>query len=182
MFLLILLTRACLLFSAGHPPDAGVFFRFKNHDFSLRAPMQNSGGHYFPRGRLDNARLDTLSNWFDPQRHYVEIIRQDDALHPGVGLALGFEFDETNGEYPYSPEQAVLELKDFGWGGVAFSVHDTLNYTGVSNAVSDDLTVEIDSFRRDTIYGRFSGLLLSGAGPMAAIENGRFKIGLYRKR
>ncbi len=181
MYLLILLASAYAAFCTGPPPDMGVFFRFKNHDFSLRAPMQNNGGKFFPRGRLDNARLDTLSNWFDPQRHYVEIIRQDDATNPGIGLALGFEFDETNGDYPYTPEQAVLELKDFGWGGVAFSARDTLNYTGVSNAVSNDLTVEIDSFQRDTIYGRFSGLLLSGAGPMAAIDNGQFKIGLYRR-
>ncbi len=181
MYLLILLASACLVLSAGSPPDTGVFFRFKGHDFSLHAPMQNGGGHYFPRGRLDNAQLDTLSNWFDPQRHYVEIIRQDDSVHPGLGLALGFEFDETNGDYPYTPEQAVLELKDFGWGGVAFSARDTLNYTGVSNAVSNDLTVEIDSFQRDTIYGRFSGLLLSGAGPMASLDNGRFVVRLYRR-
>lgn len=62
-----------------------------------------------------------------------------------------------------------------------FSPRDTLNYTGVSNDVSDDLTIEILAFSHDTITGAFSGLLLSGAGPMAPIENGRFKVRVYRK-
>ncbi len=177
---LILLTAFYLAFSAPPPPEVGLFFRFKNHDFSLRAPLRNSASRYFPRGRQNNAQLDTASNWFDPHRNYVGIIRQDDPVQPGIGLALSFEFDESNGDYPYTPEHAVVELKDFGWGGVNFGPRDTLNYTGVSNAVSDDLTVEIDSFQRDTIYGRFSGLLLSGAGPMASIENGRFMVRLYR--
>ncbi len=174
--LAVLLPDLC----AFKPPESGLFFRFKNHDFSLRSPLRSSASRYYPRGRLNDARLDTLSNWFDPRRHYVEIIRQDDPVQPGLGLALGFEFDESNGDYPYTPAHAVLELKDFGWGGVAFGPRDTLNYTGVSNAVSDDLTVEIDSFQRDTIYGRFSGLLLSGGGQMATLENGRFVVRLYR--
>ncbi|MEO6759469.1 MAG: hypothetical protein ABIO24_08435 [Saprospiraceae bacterium] len=180
MHILILLPAFCLHFFYPPPTDAGVFFRFKNHDFSLRSPLGSSSSRYFPRSRQNAAQLDTASNWFNPQQHYVEIIRQDDPLQPGFGLALGFEFDENNGEYPYTPARAVLELKDFGWGGVAFSPRDSLNYSGISNAVSNDLTVEIDSYARDTICGRFSGLLLSGGGPMAMVENGRFKVRLYR--
>ena len=178
---LILFPAFYLLFFAP-PPETGLFFRFKNHDFSLRAPMGKSVSRYFPHGGQTNAQLDTASNWFNPQRHYVEIIRQDNAADPGIGLALGFEFDESNGDYPYTPAHAVVELKDFGWGGVAFGPRDTLNYSGVSNEVSNDLTVEVDSFQRDTIYGRFSGLLLSGAGPMATLENGVFAVRLYRLR
>ncbi len=182
MRLIFLLPIFYFAFFAPPPSETGIFFRFKNHDFSLRATMGASTSRYFPRGRKTNAELDTASNWFDPRRRYVEIIRQDDARQPGIGIALGFEFDENNGEFPYTPEHAVVEIKDFGWGGVAFSPSDTLNYTGVSNAVSNDLTVEIDSFQRDTIYGRFSGLLLSGGGPMATVENGIFIVKLYRLR
>lgn len=161
-------------------PPAGVYFSFKNRSIALTAGMQAGKGGYFPRGRFDNAKLDTLSNWYDPAAHYVEIIRQDDPLRPTVGLAMGFEFDEANGEYPYSPSRAVVQLKDFGWGGVEFSTRDTMNYTGVSDSVSDDLVLEIDGFENDTIWGRFSGLLVSGAGPMAGIDEGRFRVRVYR--
>jgi hypothetical protein len=124
--------------------------------------------------------LDTLSNWHSPTRRYVEIVRQDDPHRPRIGIALGFEFDENNGEYPYTPAHAVLQVKDFGWGGVEFSRRDTMNYTGVSNAVSDDLHIEVTDFRNDSIFGHFSGLLISGAGPMAPIERGEFAVRLYR--
>ena len=129
---------------------------------------------------MSNASLDTLSNWFSPSRSYVEIIRQDDPLDPRFGIALGFEFDENNGEYPYTPAFAKIQVKDFQWGGVEFSLRDTFNYTGVSNDVSDDLSVEVDGYRNDTIFGRFSGLLLSGAGPMAPIDSGYFRAFVYR--
>ena len=93
-----------------------------------------------------------------------------------------FEFDEENGDYPYTPAFAVLQLKDFGWGGVEFDTRDTCNYTGVSNAVSDDLLIEIDDYRNDTIFGRFSGLLLSGAGGMAPLDSGHFAVRVYHVR
>lgn len=144
--------------------------------------MRRGPGNYLPRGSFSNAKLDTLSNWYDPEKKYVEIIRQDNAVNPATGMALGFEFDETNGEFPYTPSYAVLQLKNFGWGGVEFSPRDTLNYTGVSNEVSDDLTIEILDFQNDTITGTFSGLLLSGAGPMVPVEEGRFRVMVYRVR
>lgn len=147
----------------------------------LRHPMRRGKSNFLPRGNFSDKKLDTLSNWFDPDNKYVEIIRQDDPLRPTIGVAFGFEFDEENGEYPYTPEFAVLQLKDFGWGGVEFSPRDTLNYTGVSNAVSDDLTVEVLGFQNDTITGRFFGMLLSGAGTMTAIEQGSFRVRVYRK-
>ncbi len=140
-----------------------------------------AGTRYLLRGERENRRLDTLSNWFDSEKNYVEVVRQDDPLQPQLGVALGFEFDEENGDYPYTPSQAIMQLKDFGWGGLEFSRSDTMNYTGVSNNISDDLVIEIDGFQNDTIWGRFSGLLLSGAGPMAQIENGTFRIKLFQK-
>jgi len=142
--------------------------------------MQSGARAFSQRMQCNNRCLDTLSNRYLTTKQYVEIIRQDDPIRPHWGIALGFEFDENNGDYPYSPEFAVVQLKDFGWGGVEFSRRDTSNYTGVSNAVSDDVTIEVDSFYNDTIYGRFSGLLLSGAGPMAAVDSGAFKVFLYR--
>ncbi|MDX1911935.1 MAG: hypothetical protein SFV22_10640 [Saprospiraceae bacterium] len=175
LFLLILLSG-----SPASDDFTGVAFHFKNRDIHLLHPMRRSDGVYHPRDGLSNASLDTLSNFFDPAARHVEIIRQDHPSQPTMGLALAFEFDEANGEYPYTPAYAALQLKNFGWGGLEFSVRDTMNYTGVSNDVSDDFTIEIIDFHNDTITGLFSGLLLSGAGPMAGIEEGRFRVRLYR--
>jgi hypothetical protein len=176
----VIFTAAWLLGLSPAATPPGIQFVFKNKTIHLSAGMQSGADGYFPRGRFNNARLDTMSNWHNPVANYVEIIRQDDPLHPTIGIALGFEFDEDNGEYPYTPARAVLQLKDFGWGGVEFSRRDTLNYTGVSNQVSDDLQIEVDGFENDTIWGRFSGVLVSGAGPMAAIDSGTFRVRLYR--
>ncbi len=175
----LLLPLLLLIFLPPEPPP-GISFRFKNQSITLRYPMRRGVSKYLPRGNFSNAKLDTLSNWYDPVSHYVEIIRQDDAIHPTLGVALGFEFDETNGEYPYTPSRAVLQFKNFAWGGVEFSPRDTTNFTGVSNDVSDDLQVEITDFRNDTIFGHFSGLLLSGAGSMAALDSGLFALRVYR--
>ncbi len=174
------LAVACVFSWRFADPQNGVQFTFKNRTIDLPAGMRAGNGAYFPRGQFNDAKLDTLSNWFDPQSNYVEIIRQDDPAHPSIGIALGFEFDENNGEYPYTPERAVLQLKDFGWGGVEFSRRDTMNYTGVSNAVSDDLLIEVEGFENDTIWGHFSGVLVSGAGPMASLEGGRFRVRVLR--
>lgn len=159
----------------------GVSFSFKGRKHILQHRMQKFDNPYYPRAGYSNAELDTMSNNFDPDKGYVEIIRQDDPVSPALGLALGFEFDETNGEYPYTPARAIMQLKDFGWGGVEFSRRDTLNYTGVSNDVSEDIQIEVDGFARDTIWGRFSGVLVSGAGVMATIENGLFRVRVHRK-
>lgn len=159
----------------------GVSFSFKGRKQILQHRMQKFDNPYYPRAGYSNAQLDTMSNYFDPENGYVEIIRQDDPVSPALGLAIGFEFDETNGEYPYTPARAIMQLKDFGWGGVEFSRRDTLNYTGVSNDVSEDIQIEVDGFARDTIWGRFSGVLVSGAGVMATIENGYFRVRVHRK-
>ena len=159
----------------------GVSFSFKGRKHILQHRMQKFDNPYYPRAGYSNAELDTMSNNFDPDKGYVEINRQDDPVSPALGLALGFEFDETNGEYPYTPARAIMQLKDFGWGGVEFSRRDTLNYTGVSNDVSEDIQIEVDGFARDTIWGRFSGVLVSGAGVMATIENGHFRVRVHRK-
>ncbi len=158
----------------------GIHCRFKSQTLALTSGMHTGGKSFNQRGGLNNFDLDTLSNWFSPERQYVEIIRQDDPLEPRFGIALGFEFDEANGEYPYTPAFAKIQVKDFRWGGVEFSLRDTFNFTGVSNDVSEDLSIQVDGFVHDTIFGRFSGLLLSGAGPMAAVDSGSFRAYVYR--
>ncbi|MDX2136420.1 MAG: hypothetical protein SFV52_16665 [Saprospiraceae bacterium] len=160
-----------------HP---GVYFVFKNRGHWLRYPMDAQSDPFERQTQLWSGRLDTLSNWYSRQRTYVEFVRQDHATQPTLGMALGFEFDETFGEYPYTPQYARLQLKNFTWGGVEFSLRDTFNYTGVSNEFSDDLSVEVDYFDGDSISGRFSGLLLSGAGPMAVLDSGTFALRLFR--
>jgi hypothetical protein len=173
----------CLL--GAHPvptmQEPGIQFVFKGRAYQLQYKMQIGALTFGLHPNCNNACLDTLCNRLINNRHYIEIIRQDDPVHPKMGLALGFEFDEENGTYPYTPSYAVAQLKDFSWGGVEFSKRDTFNYTGLSNNVSDDLTVELDSFIHDTIYDRFSGLLLSGGGPMATVDSGSFKVKLYRQ-
>lgn len=181
---LLVIAFFSLIFLAGVPsadPPAGVGFRFKQRDMLLIHPMRKGKAGFLPKGNFSDKKLDTLSNWFDTEKKYVEIIRQDNPAQPTVGVAFGFEFDETNGEYPYTPEFVVFQLKDFGWGGVEFSNRDTMNYTGVSNAVSDDITLEVLGFQNDTITGQFSGVLLSGAGTMTEIEKGTFRVRVYRK-
>lgn len=61
-----------------------------------------------------------------------------------------------------------------------FSRRDSSNFTGVSNEVSDDIAVQVDGLKNDTIFGRFSGLLLSGAGTMAPVDSGYFRVLVYR--
>lgn len=165
-----------------HASDAGsgIFFKFKGRSYALHQRLTKGQQIYYPRDGYHDDKLDTLSNWFSPARAYIEIIRQDDPLRPTIGLALGFEFDESNGEYPYTPARAILQLKDFGWGGVEFSRRDTMNYTGVSNDVSEDIQIEVDGFAHDTIWGRFSGVLVSGSGIMSGLEEGRFKAKVHR--
>lgn len=165
------------------PNDPGIRFRLRDREYILLAPMRpdKMADAVGARARAA-AQLDTLSNCYHLQEQYVEIVRQDRPTNPQVGLALGFEFDENNGEYPYTPAHAVLQIKNFGWGGVEFAANDTLNYTGVSNAVSDDLDIQVDYYRNDTIGGHFSGRLLNGAGGEAGLEEGRFAVRVYRLR
>ncbi|MCC7245479.1 MAG: hypothetical protein IT269_07365 [Saprospiraceae bacterium] len=161
-------------------PVTGISFQFKNREISLQHPMRSHlASRYLLPQKANDATLDTLCSRFDRSLNYVEIIRQDHARQPSLGIALGFEFDEEAEEYPYTPAKAVLQLKNFAWGGVEFSTQDTFNFTGVSNNVSDDLEIEVEGFRNDTIWGRFSGLLLSGGGTMTTIEKGRFRVRVY---
>lgn len=173
----------CLSADSLRLPDitgTGVTFIMRKQEILLTHPMHGGGGPFFPRDGFTEEQLDTLSNWFSSERQYVEFVRQDHPVYPTLGFAMGFEFDENNGEYPYIPSHARLQIKDFGWGGVEFSPRDTCNYTGLNNNVSDDFSMEIDSFANDTIYGRFNGLLINGAGKMMPVDSGYFKVGLYR--
>jgi len=160
----------------------GIGFQFRKANYVLEHPMRLGRNNVFQRGGLTNADLDTASHCFHLRRHYVELVRQDDPARPQMGLALGFEFDETTDEYPYTPARAVLQLKDFRWGGVEFGVSDTLNFTGVSDSVSDDLQISVDWYRHDTIAESFSGLLLSGSGQMVVIDSGWFQVKVYRRQ
>lgn len=179
--LILFILSLLLQHPPGNSPEPnGIYCRFKDQPLALAYGMRMSKTTFRQRGGLRGPALDTLSNWFSAAQQYVEIIRQDDPMAPHFGIALGFEFDETNGEYPYTPAFAKIQVKDFRWGGVEFSLSDTLNYTGVSNEVSDDLTIEVDGFQNDTIFGRFYGLLLSGAGPMSPVDSGYFKARVYR--
>ncbi len=161
--------------------EYGIFFSFKGTHYALTSPIKSYRNGIFQRGGLSAASLDSAANLYNISKGYVEIIRQDNPITPHLGVALGFEFDAVHAEYPYTPSNAVLQLKDFSWGGVEFSETDTLNFTGISNDISDDLTVEIDSFQNNIISGRFSGLLLNGSGQMANIDSGYFNIKLYKR-
>ena len=161
--------------------EQGIYFSFKGQRYALQsspvrpsaAARRSSGSRYMQR--------DSSAGLYDLQENYVTIIRQDDPVHPHFGLAFGFEFDENTRSWPYTPISAVLQWKDFTWGGIEFSATDTLNYTGVNNEVSNDLTVEIDSFVNNTISGRFSGLLINGRGDMDRLDSGYFLVRLYRR-
>ena len=168
-------------FNLDAPAKQGIRCVFKGVGHHLEYPIRLSRTTMFQRGGLSPAQLDTASHYYDVSKFFVEIIRQDDPVSPRIGIDLGFEFDENNGEYPFTPSNATLNFKDFGWGGKEFELGDTLNYTGVSNAVSDDILVEVLSWKNDTITGRFSGLLLNGAGNMAVIDSGWFRVRLFRK-
>lgn len=178
--IILLLLSAVLQGCCFNQSTEGISCRFKGKPLVLNSGLRKSTLVFGHRPGMSNAELDTMSNWFSPDRNYVEIIRQDDPFQPQIGIALGFEFDERNGDYPYTPAYAKIQIKDFRWGGVEFSVIDTFNYTGVTNDVSDDLSIQVEGYRDDTIFGRFSGLLLSGAGPMAPLDSGYFRAFVYR--
>jgi len=168
-----------MFFAGKYIAPEGIHLRFKGQELVLAHPIRRNT-RAAPRAVPTNAQLDTMSNWYSPSRRYVEIIRQDHPVHPHFGIALGFEFDAENAAYPYRPENARVQFKDFSWGGVEFSPVDSCNFTGVKNEVSDDLTIQVEGYENDTIFGRFSGLLLSAAGPMAQLDSGVFRVFLYR--
>lgn len=134
-------------------PPVGVQFTFKNATVTLTEKMALDTTRFRTRGEGPSFRFDTMSNVYFPDKQYVEFVRQDQSMQPRLGLAMGFEFDEKNGDYPYTPAHAVMQLKDFGYGGVEFSQRDTSNFTGVSDSVSDDISIEIEGFKNDTILG-----------------------------
>jgi len=168
------------VFNGENNSQEGIRLKFKNQSLTFIHPMRTDKRPSAGRSVLTNAQLDTLSNWHSPSRRYVEIIRQDHPVRPHFGIAIGFEFDAEILEFPYRPESARLQFKDFSWGGVEFSPVDSCNFTGMNNDVSDDLTIEVDGFQNDTIFGRFSGLLLSAAGSMAQLDSGYFRVLVYR--
>ncbi len=91
--------------------ESGISCTFKDRELLLSHPMQPSPEVLKQKGRRAAEQLDTLSNWFSPVRKYVEIVRQDHPVRPTLGIAMGFEFDESNGDYPYTPAFAVMQLK-----------------------------------------------------------------------
>lgn len=162
-------------------PKAGVSFYFKGEKRAFNATVRSTKNGFSQRGGLSRNYLDTIASCLYTTSGFVEILRQDHPFEPTQGIALGFEFDENTPVYPYLPVKGTIQLRNYTWGGVEFSANDSLNFTGLTNTVSDDVFFEIQSFRNDTIEGRFSGLLLSGSGHMAQLDSGYFKVRLYRK-
>ncbi len=163
-------------------PQNGVSFQLKGKKYQLSAKMRLATGGFGQRGGLARAYVDTVSNCFYINGNFIEILRQDHPMQPQCGIALGFEFHPDVDSFPYLPTRATVQFRDFRWGGVEFDAADTLNYTGVTNSVSDDIYFEVLSFRNDTVEGRFSGILLSGAGGMAQLDSGYFKARVYRRK
>ncbi len=175
------LTRATLLSDNSTPPlcSNGLSFKIRDQEIHLTHPL-GQAPNAPSYSRIPRSRLDTLSHWYSPARRYVEIIRQDHPTQPQYGLALGFEFHEETDTFPYKPAYARIHFKDFSWGGPEFSAADSFNYTGVTNEISHDLTIRITAFHNDTIEGFFSGVLLSGAGPMLFLDDGFFCVQVRR--
>ncbi len=162
------------------PACSGIDFYARNRSFNLPYPLGKLLGAPAYGAHFYRARLDTLSNWYSPSRRYVEIIRQDHPVQPLYGLAIGFEFHHSVDSFPYKPAYARAHFKDFSWGGLEFGSADSFNYTGVTNEVSNDLTIRVTAFYQDTIRGVFSAVLLSGAGPMLHLDSGTFCAPLRR--
>ncbi len=162
-------------------PAEFLNYKFKGKNFQLTFSNRFDTTRFSAKSPNFEKRLDSLSNVFYQEKNYIEIIRQDFSMRPTVGVAMGFEFEEANGEYPYSPAHAVLQLKDFRYGGVMFEKRDSMNFTGVSNDVSDDLDIQIEGFENDTIFGTFQGLLINAAGGMAQVSDGKFRVRLVRR-
>jgi hypothetical protein len=180
---LLLLFPVWLFWANGHIPPTrhGISFYFKGQRYDLNAKMRLNNGGFGQRGGLARTYMDTVANCYYTNGNFVEILRQDHPKLPINGIALGFEFEADTDTFPYYPTKATIQFRDFTWGGIEFDAADTLNYTGLTNSVSDDVFFEISSFRNDTIEGRFSGLLLSGKGDMAPIDSGYFRVRLYRR-
>jgi hypothetical protein len=121
------------------------------------------------------------SGLYYTSQNWVQIIRQDDRWNPHFGVGLGFELPMPLDTLPYRPQKIALQFKDFLFGGQHFSRKDTANFSGVYDDINGDLKLEITAFEGDTITGTFSGVLLSGSGRMAHLEEGSFRIGLHRK-
>lgn len=184
-----LIIASLLAFSFSIPyvvksPSDFVTFRFRQDKKVLIERMYPSFDQWTAKGNRDFAlaKYDTVCNVFYEDQYYVEIIRQDDKVNPEVGLAFGFEYDPEYDSLPYTTTRAVMQYKNFKYGGMQFSEQDTFNHTGVVNEFSEDFILTVTAFYNDTIEGNFKGILLNGAGEMTSIEDGQFRVGLYRKK
>jgi hypothetical protein len=126
-----------------------------------------------------NEELDTLCNVFLPKQGRVKIIRQDDGYDPMMGLGLLFQFNPAIDSLPFESPSAKLQIVDFHFGGMRSTASDRTNYTGVTNDVSSDLKLIIEHFEDDIITGTFSGVLVNGAGGMASIDGGKFRVRVF---
>jgi hypothetical protein len=121
------------------------------------------------------------SSLFLEQQAWIQIIRQDALWNPTNGIGIGFSYPVNNDTFPYIPEKVAIQFKDFQFGGTHFSPADTANFSGIFNNFSADIRLKVIEFQTDTIEGIFSGVLISGSGRMAYLEEGRFKVRLYRR-
>lgn len=178
---------ACfLLFSAFNPPagepEEGIFFRFQGKNFELRERVRVLAEDCWGGWCQTNDELDTLCNVFLESKNRVKIIRQDDGFAPEFGIGLLFSFNPVTDSLPVLVETARLQFNDFRFGGLRASQSDRANFTGVTNSVSSDLKLTIERFDGEFIEGIFSGVLVNGAGGMAPIEEGQFRIRLFRMK
>jgi hypothetical protein len=169
-----------VLYTEGEPTEF-VRFRLNKQDFDLDHRMTPRPLEPSDEPEELAQQAEEESNLFLRDQHWVQIIRQDDLWLPNKGIGIGFSFDTEVDTFPYRPEKMAIQFKDFAYGGTHFSKRDTANFSGVYNQINGDLKLEILSFQDDTIQGNFSGVLLSGSGRMAHLEEGSFRVKLYRK-
>jgi hypothetical protein len=159
-----------------------VYFRFHKQAFELTnqiTPRPLEPSDLDPESVVLTAEQE--SNMLYQEHHWVQIIRQDDRWNPRFGIGIGFRYDNPVDTFPYRPDKAAIQFKSFEYGGQHFSQKDTANFSGIFNAISADVIIEITGYQADTISGTFKGVLISGSGRMAHLENGTFRIGLEKK-
>ena len=156
-----------------------IRFRFKGREFELNQRIRTLPEECWGGWCQSNEQLDTLCNIFVSEKKRVKIIRQDDGFDPATGIGLLFQYDPAVDSLPFLSPSARLQLVDFRFGGARGAQNDRANYTGVTNDVSSDFKLQIERVAGDTLIGTFTGVLVNGAGGMAPIEDGQFRIRVF---
>lgn len=183
-----LLALALCLFPSATPPLLVTDDQVEHLSFHLNRQPYHLNEKITPRPLEPSDDPEALaveaeeeSNLWLEDQDWVQIIRQDHRWNPTVGIGIGFSFSADIDTFPYQPEKVSIQFKDFTFGGTHFSKRDANNFSGVYNNISADIKLEVLSIENDTIEGVFSGVLISGSGKMAHLEEGSFRVGLVRK-